>query len=149
MWTLTYHTLNTLSNLFLYVLRRTNIYCVKHAFDRRTLITAINVLVLSKLFYCSNVWTALFQLQHRQTVNCTEFRLQNSKPLLKDLNSLPVPIFISEVPSWLLNVSVIGRAPEYLSNKFIKRANVSKYSTLKLLLARELSMTELLISGIL
>ena len=29
---------------------------VKHAFDRRILITVINALVFSKLFYCSNVW---------------------------------------------------------------------------------------------
>ena len=29
---------------------------VKHAFDRQTLITVINSLVFSKLFYCSNVW---------------------------------------------------------------------------------------------
>ena len=30
---------------------------VKHAFDRQTLITVINSLVFSKLFYCSNVWS--------------------------------------------------------------------------------------------
>ena len=30
---------------------------VKHAFDRQTLITVINSLVFSKLFYFSNVWS--------------------------------------------------------------------------------------------
>ena len=29
---------------------------VKHVFDKRTLLTIINSLVFSKLFYCSNVW---------------------------------------------------------------------------------------------
>ena len=28
----------------------------KHVFDKRTLLTIINALVFSKLFYCSNVW---------------------------------------------------------------------------------------------
>ena len=30
---------------------------VKHVFDRLTLITIINTLVFSKLFYCSSVWS--------------------------------------------------------------------------------------------
>lgn len=31
---------------------------VKHVFDRSTLITIINTLVFSKLFYCSSVWSS-------------------------------------------------------------------------------------------
>ena len=30
---------------------------IKHIFDKRTLIIIINALVLSKLFYCSSVWS--------------------------------------------------------------------------------------------
>ena len=31
---------------------------VKHLFDRSTLITIINSLVFSKLFYCSSMWSS-------------------------------------------------------------------------------------------
>ena len=34
---------------------------VKHFFDKRTSITIINALVLSKLFYCSSVWSHITQ----------------------------------------------------------------------------------------
>ena len=48
---------------------------VKHAFDRQTLITVINSLVFSKLFYCSNVWLNTSQkninkLQAVQNIAC-------------------------------------------------------------------------------
>ena len=43
---------------------------VKHAFDRKILITIINSLVFSKMFYCSSVWsnTADKNLKKLQTL---------------------------------------------------------------------------------
>ena len=36
--------------------RLRQIHRVKHVFDKQTLVTVINALVFSRLFYCSNVW---------------------------------------------------------------------------------------------
>ena len=47
------HIVNTVSSC---MSRLEQINRVEHAFDRGTLITVINALVFSKLFYCSNVW---------------------------------------------------------------------------------------------
>ena len=38
---------------------------VKHVFDRSTLITIINTLVFSKLFYCSSVWSSAAATMHQ------------------------------------------------------------------------------------
>ena len=39
-----------------YIARLAQICRVKHCLDRTSLLTAINALVFSKLYYCSNVW---------------------------------------------------------------------------------------------
>jgi len=49
---------------------------IKHIFDKRTLIIIINALVLSKLFYCSSVWSNTTQAN----LDAASF-LSNSGPL--------------------------------------------------------------------
>ena len=54
---------------------------VKHAFDKQTLITAINALVFSKLYYCCNVWSNTTDKNlHKfcaEITSRTKFRLSN------------------------------------------------------------------------
>ena len=72
---------------------------VKHIFDKSTLIIIINVLVFSKLFYCSSVWsnTSQANLDKLQAVQnfacravCGAKKFDHVTPLLKDLRWLPV-----------------------------------------------------------
>ena len=72
---------------------------VKHFFDKNALIIIINVLVFSKLFYCSSVWSNTTQsnldkLQAVQNFACRILsragKFDHITPLLKDLRWLPV-----------------------------------------------------------
>ena len=71
----------------------------KHAFVKRTLLTIINVLVFSKLFYCSNAWanTSKSNISKLQSIQNFAARIATSTrkydhitPLLKELKWLPV-----------------------------------------------------------
>ena len=71
---------------------------VKHAFDQNTLTIVINALVLSKLYYCSNVWcniteTNLTKVQAVQNFACciisNKRKYDHVTPILKDLRWLP------------------------------------------------------------
>ena len=72
---------------------------VKNVFDRLTLITIINTLVFSKLFYFSSVWssaaaTNLLKLQAVQNfaarIICGARKFDHVTPLLKKLHWLPI-----------------------------------------------------------
>ena len=72
---------------------------VKHVFDQKTLKLVINALVLSKLFYCSSVWsnTAKNSVNKLQFVQNFTARIVANKrkydhvtPVLKSLNWLAV-----------------------------------------------------------
>ena len=70
------------------------INCIKHTFDRQTLITIINSLVFSKLFYCSNIWsntkTNINKLQAVQNFACrivsSTRKFKHVTPILKQLH---------------------------------------------------------------
>ena len=110
---------------------------MNHAFDRRTLITVINTLVFNKLFYCSNVWTnfSKFNIDRVQSVQnfacriVSAARKYDATPVLKHLKWLPVSSQLYYRSAILALKCMTGHAPEYLSTKFTKRANISKYTT--------------------
>ena len=111
---------------------------VKHAFDRKTLITIINTLVFSKMFYCSSVWsnTAEKNLKKLQTVQNFAARIvtgtrkyEHITPVLKDLKWLPVKLQLYYRDAILAYKCMNGHAPPYLSSQFIKRCDVSKRPT--------------------
>ena len=112
---------------------------VKHAFDRKTLITIINSLVFSKMFYCSSVWsnTAEKNLKKLQTVQNFAARrivtgtrkFDHITPVLKDLKWLPVKLQLYYRDAILAYKCMNGHAPSYLSSQLIKRWDVSKRST--------------------
>ena len=111
---------------------------VKHAFDRKTLITIINTLVFSKMFYCSSVWsnTAEKNLKKLQTVQNFAARIvtgsrkyEHITPVLKDLQWLPVKLQLYYRDAILAYKCMNGHAPSYLSSQFIERCDESKRPT--------------------
>ena len=111
---------------------------VKHVFDKRTLLTIINSLVFSKLFYCSNVWanTSKCNLNKLQAVQNFACRIVSGArkydhitPIRKELNWLPVANQLYYRSAIMAFKCMTGHAPEYLSSKFLKRAEVSGRST--------------------
>ena len=111
---------------------------VKHVFDKRTLLTIINSLVFSKLFYCSNVWanTSKCNINKLQAVQNFACRIVSGArkydhitPIRKELNWLPVANQLYYRSAIMAFKCMTGHAPEYLSSKFLKRAEVSGRST--------------------
>ena len=111
---------------------------VKHAFDRQTLITVINSLVFSKLFYCSNVWSNTSQkninkLQTVQNFACHIVsgtrKFDHVTPILKQLRWLPVAKQLGYRSAIMDFKCIAGYAPKYLSSKFCKRLEISQRKT--------------------
>ena len=111
---------------------------VKHVFDKRTLLMIINSLVFSKLFYCSNVWanTSKCNINKLQAVQNFACRIvsgarkyDHTTPIRKELNWLPVANQLYYCSATMAFKCMTGHAPEYLSSKFLKRAEVSALST--------------------
>ena len=82
-----------------YIARLAQICRVKHCLDRTSLLTAINALVFSKLYYCSNVWANtteknIRKLQAVQNFACRIVsgarKCDHVTPHLKSLSWLPV-----------------------------------------------------------
>ena len=111
---------------------------VKHVFDKRTLLTIINSLVFSKLFYCSNVWanTSKCNINKLQAVQNFACRIVSGArkydhitSIRKELNWLPVANQLYYRSAIMAFKCMTGHAPEYLSSKFLKRTEVSGRST--------------------
>ena len=111
---------------------------VKHVFDKRTLLMIINSLVFSKLFYCSNVRANtskcnVNKLQAVQNFACHILsgacKYDHITPICTELNWLPVADQLYYRSAAMAFKCMTGHAPEYLSSKFLKRAEVSGRST--------------------
>ena len=111
---------------------------VKHVFDDKTLLTIINALVFSKLYYCSNVWanTSQKNIQKLQAVQnfacrivCGARKYDHITPLLKELKWLPVAKQLYYRSAIMAFKCMTGCAPEYLSTKFVKRVEISNRTT--------------------
>ena len=50
---------------------------VKHCLNRTSLLTAINALVFSKLYYCSNVWANTTENKYTEIAGCAELGMSN------------------------------------------------------------------------
>jgi len=125
------HIVNTVSSC---MSRLGQINRVKHAFYRGTLITVINALVFSKLFYCSNVWANssncnIDKLQSVQNFACRILsgprKFDHVTPILKELEWLPVSSQLYYRSATLALKCMTGCAPDYLTSIFIKRADIS------------------------
>ena len=105
---------------------------VKHCFDNRTLITIINALVFSKLFYCSSVWSSTSNIAKLQAVQNFACRIVSGSkkydhvtPILRQLNWLPVKQHMYYRDSIMAFKCMNGLAPGYLSEQFVKRSSIS------------------------
>ena len=105
---------------------------IKHCFDKHTLITIVNALLLSKLFYCSTVWNNtseanLSKIQAVQSYASGARKYDHVTPIffLKQLNWLSVRQHLYYRDSILAFKCMTGSAPDYLSEQFIRRGDVS------------------------
>lgn len=110
----------------------------KHVFDKCTLLTIINTLVFSKLFYCSNVWanTSKSNINKLQGIQNFAARIATSThkydhitPVLKELKWLPVVTQLYFRSAIMAYKCLTSRVPEYLSSQFSKRGEISGRAT--------------------
>ena len=111
---------------------------VKHVFKRDTLVTIINTLVFSKLFYCSSVWSnssgknicklQLVQNFAARIITGTR-KFDHITPALKDLRWLPIKQHLYLRDAVLAFKCMTGCAPRYLSDQFTTRNKITKRAT--------------------
>ena len=107
---------------------------VKHAFRKDLLVTIINSIVFSKLYYCSSIWsnTSNSNIRKLQGVQnfaarivCGTRKFDHITPVLKNLRWIPVKSQLYLRDANLAFKIMTGQAPGYLSSNFIFRGNVS------------------------
>ncbi|CAB3999650.1 Hypothetical predicted protein [Paramuricea clavata] len=111
---------------------------VKDSFDNETLKLVIETLVISKLLYCSTVWSNtssnnINKLQSVQNFACRVIsgvgKFDHITPTLRELNWLPVEKLLLEMETVMAYKCFNGLAPDYLVDKFIKRSDIHDRST--------------------
>ena len=111
---------------------------VKNSFDEKTLEQLISSLVLSKMLYCSTVWsnistTNIKKLQLVQNFACkivTKTRkFDHVTPLLRELNWLSVDQLLFFRATVMTYKCMNHLAPSYLSSKFVKRSDIHNRRT--------------------
>ena len=104
---------------------------VKHVFQKDILITIINSLVFSKLYYCSSVWsnTSASNIRKLQGVQNFAARIVSGTrkydhvtPALKNLRWIPVELHLYLRDAILAFKSMTGRVPNYLRSNLIFRS---------------------------
>ena len=110
---------------------------VKHVFKNELLVTVINSLVFSKLYYCSTVWSNtdrnIRKLQGIQNfaariVSGTR-KYDHITPVLKELRWIPVQLKLYYREAIMAFKCMTGAAPTYLSSQFVSRGSISGRST--------------------
>ena len=116
------------------------INCVKGSFHKDTLCLIIPALVLSKLFYCSSVWsntsaTNLNKLQSVQNFACKIVtkarRYDHVTPSIKKLKWLPVKEHLLYQDIIMTYECMNVMAPHYLCSNFSNRASIHGHITRK------------------
>ena len=101
---------------------------VRHVLDKKTLMTVVNALVFSRLFYCSSVWSGISMknVLKLQSVRNFAARIITStrkhdhiQPILRDLDWLNVESTIKYRDGIMVFKCMNGYAPEYLRDQFI------------------------------
>ena len=111
---------------------------VKDSFDRDSLRLIINALVMSKLYYCSTVWsntsaTNIKKLRAVQNFACgiltNTGRYDHVTPALRAIRWLPVEEHLKYRETLITYKCMNGLAPPYLSKLFIKRNEIHDLNT--------------------
>ena len=106
---------------------------VKDIFDRDSLRLIIKALVMSKLYYCSTVWsntseTNIKKLRAVQNFACRILadtgRYDHVTPALRAIRWLPVEEHLKYRETPITYKCINGSAPPYLSKLFIKRNEI-------------------------
>lgn len=107
-------------------------------FDRQTLIKIINSLVMTKLTYCSIVWsnTSRQNIKKLQLVQNFAARIVTNKrkydhitPVLKSLEWLPIALLLDYKIIIMTFKCLNNLAPTYLCEKFVKRSAIHNRNT--------------------
>ena len=110
----------------------------KHAFNKNLLVTVINALVFSKLYYCSSLWsnTSSSNLSRLQGVQNFAARVVTNTrkfdhitPILKEIQWLPVKLHLYYRDALLAFKCMNNCTPIYLSSQLITRGEVSSRET--------------------
>ena len=111
---------------------------VKYAFKKDLLITIINSLVFSKLYYCSSVWPDTTDQNICKPQGIQSFTAHiisgtrnyvHVTPILKGLRWIPVKKQSYYCDALLVFKYMTGMAPSYLSFQFLSRGYISGRST--------------------
>ena len=111
---------------------------VKHLFDKKTLLSIINSLVFSKLFYCSTVWAGTFQgnIKKLQLVQNFAARIVSGKrkfdhisSTIKDLGWLTVKNMLLYRDAQMAYKIMNGSVPSYLSGLLTRRSSIHCLNT--------------------
>jgi len=111
---------------------------VRHVLDKKTLMTVINALVFSRLFYCCSVWGGIsmknvLKLQSVQNfaarIITSTRKYDHIHPILRDLNWLNVESTIKYRDGIMAFKCVNGYIPEYLCDQFILRSKIHSRNT--------------------
>ena len=106
---------------------------VKDSFEKDTLCLIIFALVLSKLFYCSSVWsntsaTNVSKLQAVQNFACKTItkarKYDHVTPFMKELKWLPVKEHLLFRDTVITNKCMNAMALHYLCGNFCNRASI-------------------------
>ena len=113
---------------------------VKHIFRKDILVTIINSLVFSKLYYCSSVWSNTSASNIRKLQGVQNFaarivsgtrKFDHVSPALKDLRRIPVKSHLYLWSAILAFKSMTGEVPSYLSSNLflnlITTLSITKY----------------------
>jgi len=105
---------------------------------KNILITIINSLVISKLYYCSSVWSNTSASNIRKLQGVQNFaarivsgtrKLNHVTSALKNLRWIPVKSLLYLRDAILAFKSMTGRVLNYLSSNLISRGNISGRAT--------------------
>ena len=111
---------------------------VRHNFDSNTLRAIVAALVMSKLYYCSTVWsnTSTTNINKLQAVQNFAVRIitntrkyDHITPVLSSIGWLPVKKHLEYRDSLMTYKCMKGLAPPYLCNLFLTRSDVHDVNT--------------------
>ena len=97
--------------------------------DKNTLLTVIDALVFSKMYYCPNVWENITNNNVRKLQAVPNFaclivssakKYDHVRPLLKGLSWLPVKDQLYYRQAIMAFKCMIGHAPEYLTSQLLR-----------------------------
>ena len=102
---------------------------VKNLFNQSTLTSIINALVMSKIYYCSSIWSntseenikkiQLIQNYAARVIAGNVGKYDHVSPVLKELGWLPIKEHLQYRDAVLVHKCMYNQAPSYLSQKFM------------------------------